>query len=189
MASSHYCGILCVFGAAQALGIKADFEELIDEEYVSSKRGSTTKDLLAACERLNLKSKGTGFMTVDQLKAIESPVILHVRAPCAGKKYSHWMLFTGVNEEQLMRVYDPPRDTGYLTEAELLSMWDGTAIIVGESNNTRLPGLISSPAIAALLIVAGILPFGKRKRDQRLTGSWNGVTRICFCFKVQCKQI
>ena len=169
-ASSHYCGIHCVYGAAKAMGVQAEFEDLVDEAYVSSKKGSTAEDLLAAFRHLNLSAKTTGFMTIDQLKVTSNPVILHVRAPCAGKRYSHWMLYLGMDEQGRLKIYDPPRDTGYITAAELMSMWDGVAIVAGETKGLRMPGLMSSSNLAAISMIGGLFFVIPRR--------WSSVSKI-----------
>jgi rhodanese-related sulfurtransferase len=79
-------------------------------------------------------------LTVEQLWLLDEAVILHVRAPSAGLQYRHWVLFLGFDGENV-KLYDPPRDVGTVSVAQLLSMWDGMGIVVHRS------GAITSPTV------------------------------------------
>jgi rhodanese-related sulfurtransferase len=148
---SHYCGIHCVYAAAQHYGVQCDFGKLADAPYVTNRAGSSAAALLQALNDLGLHGYQNNFLTVEQLSLLDKPTILHVRAPGAGAHYQHWVLFLGLDGDQV-KLYDPPRDVGTVTAAELLSMWDGVGIVVGNRGS-----LASLPLPVPLLFIAFVI--------------------------------
>jgi rhodanese-related sulfurtransferase len=113
-------------------------------------QASTAEDLLAALAEVGLKGKALGFIPLFQLQRIQQPVILHVRTPLQGAEYRHWILFRGF-EGNKAKVYDPPSENGLLTIAELLSIWDGSGIIVYHSQSGTPLGL-HFPLVAVAMV-------------------------------------
>jgi rhodanese-related sulfurtransferase len=157
---SHYCGIHCVYAAAQHYGVQCDFEKLADTHYVTSRTGSSAAALVQALKDLGLHGYQNDFLTVEQLSLLGKPTILHVRAPGAGLKYRHWVLFLGFDGDHV-KLYDPPRDVGTVTTAELLSMWDGAGIVVDNRGSLAalpLPFPLSSIAfVIGAAVLIGVL--------------------------------
>jgi rhodanese-related sulfurtransferase len=166
-APSHYCGILCVHAAAQALGREGDFTRLLDPRFIQGKRGSTVADIRAALDHRGIPDHAARWMSLESLRNLRYPAILHVRAPCGGAEYTHWVLFLGWTADGRIRLYDPPRDHGDLAPEELLAMWDGIGIVVGNKNTSAAAFALMAPGTAlilasvfALLVVSSFRPEG-----------------------------
>ncbi|QVL34745.1 hypothetical protein KIH39_12795 [Telmatocola sphagniphila] len=145
-----YCGLHCVYASAQALNEKIDFETLLSEKFVSSHEGSSTEDLIRAIsETTNLKSFDYGQMSIAQLRATQSPVILHTRSPGMAN-YDHWVTFLGFTESGKVTIYDPPRATMDISTSELLSIWDGSGLIVSRKS---FDGSVFNPPMEWIAIV------------------------------------
>jgi len=128
---TSYCGIYCVNAVATSFGRTSDPASIIQEKYLSGRFGSTAKDLEQLSSDLGLMSVSRQNLSFLDLELSNCPAILHVRTP-GSVKSSHWMLFFGFEKNGKVRVYDPPRHQGSLTEGELLSIWDGVAIFVSD---------------------------------------------------------
>jgi len=131
-ANEGYCGLYSLHAALNALGVRADFERMIDPSYLSGTYGgSTASDLVRLAENYGIAAVYRTRMTVADLYASQWPVILHTSTPVS-PEFHHWVLFLGMDSNNLLRIYDPPRDIYTLSSAELLSQWDGKGIVVGE---------------------------------------------------------
>lgn len=160
-APSYYCGLHCVYAAAQALDVQFEFGDIVRSEYLTGRHGSSGSDLLAALKHVGLNGIYRESLTAEHLELIDKPVLLHVRPVSLSSQYSHWILFLGL-EEGRARIYDPPREVGDLSMAELQSIWDGGGIIVSKTPHgaffARIPtstaslSLISVAAIGMLLL-------------------------------------
>lgn len=153
---SHYCGLHCVYAVAQVHGVRFNFESLVDAKYLTGRDGSTAANLSSALSDVGLHGDERAFLTIDRLRFIDQPLILHVRSPGLGAQYRHWVLFLGFDGDRL-RLYDPPRDLGNVTAAELLSIWDGAGIIVGKNRQSAATSIPLSFSFAAFVAGAAIL--------------------------------
>ncbi|QDT98561.1 rhodanese-like domain-containing protein [Gimesia aquarii] len=153
-ASSHYCGLHCAYAAAQALNTPYQFKDSIDNRFLTGKYGSSVRDLKNLLETVGLVGNINGFLTTDHLKLSDSPVILHVRPLSQQSKYTHWILFLGFDDQGMVNIYDPPREYGQITLAELLSIWDGLGIVVTKEKRSQLTALPTS--FFFILLIAGI---------------------------------
>lgn len=146
-APSHYCGLHCVYAAAQVHDVDFDFVEILRPEYLTGQHGSSAANLSAALSQVGLSGSYKGFLTIENLRLASQPIILHVRAPGLGPRHVHWVLFLGFEGDKV-RLYDPPHDNGTLTTAELLSLWDGTGIVVGKEKS-----LVSIPVLGLTVLL------------------------------------
>jgi rhodanese-related sulfurtransferase len=160
--SGPYCGIYCVHAGARAMGKQGDFRDLLTTEYVSSFKGSTATDLDKAAGRYGLKTKAYQHMTLTQLRTLTSPAILHMRSPGSARRFSHWVLFLGFDDQGLAKMYDPPRHHEQLAIPELLSLWDGAAVVLLPDDGTPLLQPISLEWIALVALLCTIL-FGLKR--------------------------
>lgn len=131
---TSYCGIYCVHAIATSFDRSSTPESIIQEKYLSGRFGSTIRNLEQLASDIGLKSMSKQNLSLLDLQRANCPAILHVRTP-GSVEFSHWILYLGLENNGDIRVYDPPRHTGTLSEAELLSIWDGAAIFVSDDQN------------------------------------------------------
>ncbi len=179
---SAYCGLYCVYAAARCFQTEYPFENAIDTKYLHGKYGSTNEDLVNLLKDVGLDGRFRSDLTSEDLRRMTTPVILHVRSP-TGIAYNHWALFTGFDDHGAVLVFDPPEATGPLSLAELMSIWDGSGVVVSKVgapwNPWELPISISSVAILAA--TGGLMWWlGKRWRGLGLV---TGVT-VASCLIV-----
>ncbi|HVC96810.1 MAG TPA: rhodanese-like domain-containing protein [Pirellulales bacterium] len=167
---SQYCGLHCVHAAAQVLGRPFSFEQIVETKYLTAARGSTAEDLCTAIRNVGLYPSAHGHFTVDHLRLVDRPVILHVRSP-GQTMADHWLLFLGWEKNGKIRIYDPPREAGDADIGELLSLWDGVAIVVSASEPGVLDALFSIPcSLTSLTFVIGAV-LALRIASKRVAGS------------------
>lgn len=154
-----YCGINCVYAAAKALKTEVQFKDLVHSDYLSGAIGSTANDLCRAIDDVGLEADFRRSISIDSLKSMNSPAILHVRSVGQTHRFSHWVLFLGFENGEI-QVYDPPYDHGQLDVRELLAIWDGAGIVVSEKDaplQSRLWKLMPISAFTILCISVNVL--------------------------------
>ena len=158
-----FCGISCVYAAFRLHGRQVSFDSLLDARYVTSQQGSRVRDLLRAIEEHGGHALAIDNLSADALRAAEHPMILHVRRPGHQTTYSHWVLFLGVEDGQA-RLLDPPEELETIPLAELLALWDGTAILVTREPPSLLSLRIASWSwfVASLLGCAALLVLARQ---------------------------
>lgn len=133
-----YCGIYSVYAAARACGVEKPFTLLTNSKYVGSTLGSSATELVAAAQALDLEATLLVDLTATGLEALESPAILHVRLPGVNMPYSHWVVYLGTQAGKA-RILDPADGERLLPFAELLSHWNGVAVLVNKPDGPTSP--------------------------------------------------
>jgi rhodanese-related sulfurtransferase len=139
------------------------FETLLDVRFVGSQEGSTVRELVRAIEEHGGHALAIDNLSADALRAAAHPMILHVRRPGHQTTYSHWVLFLGVEDGQA-RLLDPPEEMETIPLAELLALWDGTAILVAPGPPSLLSLRVASWTwfVASLLGCAALLVLARQ---------------------------
>ena len=175
-----YCGVYSLYACLDVFGIRPPMEELLTPEFVGSHRGSTTKELIAAAEKYDIRAKSYGNMTWRQLFDVKEPMILHFRGG-NHSDFNHWVAFLGIEGKHL-RIIDTPHEMTYLSVAELLAHWDGTAIVL--SKNAIQDDIIWKSRLdylaVALCLLGGVLPFKTFIRAENIEPSAAPTRRIRF---------
>lgn len=148
-----YCGVYCVYAAARMHGREVAFNELLQQQYVGSYKGSTIGELQRGVADLGLTATPMTGLTPASLRSSAHPVLLHVRRPGKKMPYAHWVLFAGVEDGQA-RVIDPPGGVELVPFAELAALWDGVGLVVSPA--ALSPGELRTGAWAE----AGVLLAG-----------------------------
>lgn len=151
-----YCGIYCVIAAGKLLNESISMESIIDKKYITSVSGSTSSDLQSAISDHNLSFRVLNNLRVDELLAIDGPVILHIRTP-GTKSYQHWVLYCGSRTTNDLLIFDPPCRPRTITFAELQSCWNGYAILVTKNSEDRIH--YQPPWFEIFFLFAGICTF------------------------------
>lgn len=153
-----YCGIYAMYGAAASLGVKGDFQTLVDKKFVSSRAGSSVSDLLGAAEQLGVRARPLTGLGLASLQEAQDPLILHVSSLGQLVGYNHWLLFLGFDDGRA-RTIDGSGSIHLLRSAELLARWDGVALAVftGAAPKTNF-GAVETTSIGwwAIIVVSVI---------------------------------
>jgi rhodanese-related sulfurtransferase len=150
-----YCGLYCMYAALHSLGRRPDFEEMTDDRYLSGRNGSTASDLIHLAEKYGTTAVFRPEMDIADLRGTKMPVVLHTSVAVATSGYHHWILFLGFDGDAV-RIYDPPRSLYSLSQADLLSHWDGIGVVVGgRSGRAHATTPALEVSLAFLLVAAG----------------------------------
>lgn len=131
--TSGFCGLYSLFAISQKLGTQTDLADLMEPEFCSSPVGSSASELQRAVHSIGLHSHIVAGLSVDDLAAISSPAILHVRPRGRADDFSHWIAFFGKNKEGTFDVLDSSFGFEKMSPSELASRFDGSALIVDQN--------------------------------------------------------
>lgn len=148
-----YCGIYCLYAYASAEGLNVDFDSLLKPEFVSSVQGSSADELKRAAQFIGVEGSVAHGLTVVDLYLATTPIILHYRSHRGSRVYDHWVLYCGDEGGKALLV-DPSRGQMTVPYAELLSRWDGGAVILGRNAQETATPLWTGRVILLLLLFA-----------------------------------
>jgi rhodanese-related sulfurtransferase len=158
----RYCGLYCIYGAARALGLEdVQFSDLLSEEFVSSPKGSTAEDLIAAGKSIDVRVTKWQHGTLASLLAAREPLILHVASGLQFKDYNHWALFLGWDGD-LVRLADQDGNVVHELPSVLLAKWDGTALLVSRPDQNSGMWVLYAAEIGVVFLVALLIFFALR---------------------------
>jgi len=126
-APSH-CGVYSLLAVANALGVDADVQTLLVEEYVSSEYGSSALDLKRAADHLGLKPEMKKRLSIAALRNSSSPILIHLQL-IPNSQCGHWVAYLGESEGQA-RIFDPMSDMRKVPFGMVLAKWNGVGIVV-----------------------------------------------------------
>lgn len=130
--SGPYCGVYSLIACLRVYDVHPDIKSLLSPEYIGSFRGSTSREIVEAIESQRFYGKAYSNLSWHELKSAQKPMILHVRNSLSDSKYNHWIAFLGV-EDGKARIIDFPHQISTISFADLMSKWDGNAIIVSDT--------------------------------------------------------
>lgn len=154
-----YCGIYSMNAALHSLGISADFDGMVDSQYLTGALGSTADDLMRLAQKHGAAASFQTNLTISSLRAANSPIILHTSIAVAKVGYHHWICFLGIDGDEV-KIYDPPSGFHTISTAELLTYWDGIGVVVqvlGVQPAARTINLELILAFLSIVIVGGLL--------------------------------
>lgn len=150
---SGYCGIYCLYMAMKIFDVDIDPQQLIEPEYIGSRKGSSLAELKKAAQDNGLYAVPVEKLTSRELRRSRCPVILHVKSAADKKNYDHYELFLETQNGQA-RLCDPPGPVRLVPFYELAPRWDGTGLMVSKKPIDL--GVVFAPARKRLLIYAAI---------------------------------
>jgi hypothetical protein len=147
-----YCGVRCVSAAGTALGHDVPLESLLRPRYLGSPRGSSLQELQLAAADHGLAAQPVVRLSVDGLRGLSGPAVLHVRGDGYKAGHTHWVLLLGFEGGEA-RLADPPNGVERIPVADLAARWDGVCLLLGRDRagvvGSRLSaGLVSAAAVA-----------------------------------------
>lgn len=136
-----YCGIYCVYAAAELLNSNIAPQTLLSNEYISSSQGSTIAELAQCIMQNSLYSKPI-VLSAEQLMRLDNPAILHTRFSQASIEPDHFVLYLGSIDDQLLLLHPPNSQSDCFIErvdaSVIREIWDGTSIIVSRTSINSL---------------------------------------------------
>src|SRR5262245_16382892 len=75
-AAGPYCGVYSLFAALSACGINTNFEQLLEQKYVGSIRGSSALELQSAARDLGAVCSAASGLSATTLRTAQCPLIL-----------------------------------------------------------------------------------------------------------------
>lgn len=126
-----YCGVNSLYACLTALGMQTEPADYIKTKYIGSFQGSSAKELIEASQDFGAKAESLSHLSHRELRSINFPMILHVRGSRTNGNFNHWVAFLGF-ENGRVRIADAPLPVQTMSTAELLSIWDGTGIVISK---------------------------------------------------------
>lgn len=134
------------------------------EDYISSIHGSTAEDVVRLLREQGLH----GFLVTNadaglfqRMADWDAVAILHFGASLQVEGVAHWAVTQGLNPDGRLTVIDLPRDPESIAVADLLTTWDGTAIVVSKHPVTLAQRLSSYSGLAlSVVLVFSLLAAG-----------------------------
>lgn len=154
----RYCGAQAVVISAKMVAVEATTKQFLNDQDISSRRGSTVTDIHSMCRKAGLHWSTTADGTAGWLSCQDTPVILHVRGQLDKPDINHWLVFGGMKQNEF-RVVDAVFGEMTLSRSELLSIWDGVAIVISKNQSElRSIGLscyLLDENVLVLLVLVG----------------------------------
>jgi len=168
--STVHCGLHALRAVANAIDKPAPINSLFaDARFMTSTRGSSFSDLVAAANEHQLFTRTVTGITSRELSASTCPALLPIDSQISG--YKHWIAYLGQTSDSRFEFYDS--DEGIVSKdvVELDVFLNGTCLLVGTSESQvnqaalwvktttylrRLSFLLSTIALA--LVAARISP-------------------------------
>ena len=124
-----YCGIFAFYSAARMLGKPVALRDLESTRYIDSQQGSSLAALRTAVLDHGFHAQSIRYMTLNELRSVGWPVILHVKASPEHSVYRHWVLCLGISDGRV-RIIDGLNEETSVDVADLHARWDGNALVV-----------------------------------------------------------
>ena len=157
--TDRYCGLYCVYQAAKLTGRQADLESLIVPERLSGDYGSTPRNLTDTLDEYHIPYRYLNNIDYADAYLMGGPIILLIKNAPESHEPNHWIMLLDVRLGDC-DIYDPSTGTLTVSAAELRSLWGGTAIAVGSSQDVLQTSYWSSVIVKGMvclgLILAGI---------------------------------
>ena len=137
----------------QAIGKDLPFETLLRPRYMSSREGSSLKELRQAVIDASAYALSIEGLGAESLRTSLHPMILHLASDGQLNRYDHWVLFCGMQDGKA-RLLNAPNELEHVPLSYILARWDGTALVVSDD-----PIDFSSIAIGeGILYISVIIP-------------------------------
>jgi rhodanese-related sulfurtransferase len=145
------------------VGREVDFETLVIPKNLSGAIGSTADDLIRILKENGCRPVYRTSMGASELVNLGCPAILNTAPAMVRAKPNHWIAFLGI-EDNRVQLYDPPSGFQQIRMAELMTQWNGAAIILDQReaefnwwNLEAIFGMLSSTAVLLLLSRINVL--------------------------------
>lgn len=165
--ASPYCGIYALIGALNAESIDYDLKQLVSSKYISGYSGSSADELIDAATSCGAICRKYRNLSIDSLRAAQSPLILHLNRSLDQTVSRHWVLYLG-EEMGKARIVDSPGAIELVDYAILLAEWDNMGISVSRSGSSlRFAELYAIQAAfgVSIFVIVGLIYLALLPRD------------------------
>ena len=169
MGSGHsqpLCGIYAGCRALDLVGYSCDPADFVTAHYISDRMGSTPDDLLRMIDKVGAEATPLMFLSKLELELLGAPVIANVRSRPSATVHDHWVCV--FPEGSGLTVFDGPYAGKSVAPADLLPVWNGYALFVGQSNWNAVFWVWVIRILAVLLLMSPtmlLLYFAGRTRS------------------------
>src|SRR5690606_32752409 len=119
------CGVACLASVIKYHGGNITLEKL-RELSGTTQQGTTLLGLYQAARQLGFDAQGLVAESVDNLRELTSPAILHV---VIGNQQQHYFVYYGFDLNGQIIIGDPAREIGHYPVEELENVWQGKALL------------------------------------------------------------
>jgi ATP-binding cassette subfamily B protein len=119
------CGVACLASIIKYHGGSVGLEKL-RELSGTTKQGTTLLGLFQAARQLGFDPKGLEAESVNSLRELTSPAILHV---VINNQQQHFFVYYGFDEKEHIIIGDPARGIMLYSGVELEKLWMGKALL------------------------------------------------------------
>ncbi len=164
MDSEPYCGLYSMYAAIKYHESNVNFEQLLKQYPPKTKEGSTAAEIISGLSLHGVNSAYSSLVDPWFLRD-KSSLICHFRRSLETYHYDHWVF--AVKDNGRYFIFDGGKPVYSLSESELLSYWDGTAVI--PLNENRENGYWLQPSYAnifksiSLILIALAIIFITKK--------------------------
>ena len=150
------CGLLCAQAALRTLELEIPpLAEWLEPENFSGYEGSSASQLRRLLHAQGGKTIALSGMSLNTLRYIDDPVIVHTTSFGPGSDYNHWILFLGIDRNGAW-ICDLPGNPVAVPVAHLESIWNGTGIIVSRDHPSLAEPFVASMMFDVLLPLLGV---------------------------------
>ncbi|NWF98783.1 MAG: peptidase C39 family protein [Nitrospirae bacterium] len=123
----YQCGPASLAGVLNYYGLKISPEEIANEIYSKSARGTLTIDMVLFAQKIGMSAKQYSGSLDDIRKNIDNknPVIVMIDTGIFFVQQYHFMVITGYNEEGII-VNSGKVQNKFMPENNFLNMWEKT---------------------------------------------------------------
>lgn len=127
-AQDKYCGITGIYAIARWNGLEVDFNDLVDERFISSDSGSTVLDLLEAARFCGLEGIAMENLSEMRFSQLPCPCLLHLCSDGQLFVRNHWVVLLKV-EETGATIVGQDGNPIERDISRILPAWNGVALL------------------------------------------------------------
>jgi rhodanese-related sulfurtransferase len=150
----YACGNLCLYAFARQRKIEVRLPTLLEPRYLQ-KKGATLGQLQQAAEAVGLHAAPVKRISYTFLQKTPFDIILHVKTGPTAVQYDHFVLFQGMEGNNL-RILDLPKKGALLPYSDFLAVSDGYGLVLSTTpiSNSELFAPVRHARITRFIMVA-----------------------------------
>lgn len=101
--TAAHCGVYSLAAALRAIDVEPRINELLDEAYISSPRGSTAEDLILGARIHDVSVQAYQNGSIQWLRGLDHPALLLLNNTRQAEGTRHWITFLGFQDGSSFR--------------------------------------------------------------------------------------